>query len=144
MTVMNCIIFNCGSLPQAHTHCVVLENQYSDKIDLTSGVPQGSVLGPLLFIVYIKGLSQIVPPGVTLKLFADDAKLYSEIKAAEDIDELQLCIDNLSNWADQWQLSISICKCAFIDIGNNNDYFCESMIEGQMLKSVTKRSWNNY
>ena len=120
------------------TQCVVLDNIHSDQIKLSSGVPQGSVLGPLLFIIYINDLSQILTPGISLKLFADDAKLYTEIKTAEDIDGLQLCVDNLSRWANEWQLSISICKCASIDIGNINDYFCENMIDGELLKSVTE------
>src|SRR6476469_6056201 len=49
-----------------------------------------------------------------------------------------MCIDNLSTWADVWQLSISISKCASIDIGNCNDYFCENMIYGEDLKSVNE------
>ena len=120
------------------TQCVAIDSQFSDKIELTSGVPQGSVLGPLLFVVYINDISDILSPGVTLKLFADDAKLYTEIKSADDIDELQMCVDNLSSWASQWQLQISISKCALIDIGKHNDYFCENTINGEMLKSVNE------
>ena len=76
------------------SQCVVIEGQISDKLLLTSGVPQGSVLAPLLFIVYINDLTEILSPGVTLKLFADKAKLYSEIKTGNDIDDLQICLDN--------------------------------------------------
>lgn len=80
----------------------------------------------------------MLSPGITLKLFADDAKLYAEIKTGDDVDDLQLCIDNLSIWAAEWQLNISISKCASIDIGKIDNYFCENMIEGEVLKSVSE------
>ena len=81
------------------SQCVVIENEISDPVELTSGVPLGGVLGPLLFVIYINDLSEILTPGVILKLFADDAKLYTEIKTGDNVDELQICIDNLSCWA---------------------------------------------
>lgn len=99
-------------------------------------MPQGSVLAPLLFVVYVNDLTEILSPGITLKLFADDAKLYTEIKTGDDIDELQMCIDRLSHWSNVWQLNISISKCALIDIGYKKDYFCENTIDGELLKSV--------
>ena len=118
------------------SQCVVIENEISDPVELTSGVPQGGVLGLLLFVVYINDLSEILTPGVILKLFADDAKLYTEIKTGDNVDELQICIDNLSCWAKTWQLSISISKCALIDIGYKNEHFYENKIDGDALQSV--------
>ena len=77
------------------TQCVVVEGEQSDPVALTSGVPQGGVLGLILFVVYINDLAEILTPGVTLKLFADDVKLYTEVKTGDDVDDLQMCLDNL-------------------------------------------------
>src|SRR5688572_30340675 len=71
-----------------------------------------------------------------MKLFADDAKLYTEIKSNCDVLVLQRCIDDISSWASVWQLSISIPKCALIDIGNKDEHLCENTIEGNLLNCV--------
>jgi len=115
-----------------------MDGYYSESIELLSGVPLGRVLGPLLFVIYINDLCAILSPGITAKLFADDAKLYTEIQTAEGIDKLQMCFDNLSSWANEWQLNISISKCSSIDIGNNNDYSCDNMFDGEMLNSLSE------
>ena len=71
---------------------VVLRNGISDWIPVTSGVPQGSILGPLLFPVFVNDLPNIALS--TAKLFADDAKLYRQIMNIMDCDILQ---DDLMN-----------------------------------------------
>ena len=74
---------------------VVINNVLSDSKRVISGVPQGSVIGPVLFILYINDLPDVFPDYVTSNFFADDVKLYTEIATAGDIDNLQLSIDPL-------------------------------------------------
>ena len=59
---------------------------------MTSGIPQGSVLGPILFLIYINDLSEVVE--VLMKLFADDAKLYHTVTNSRE-NELQLNLDTV-------------------------------------------------
>ena len=59
------------------TQCVVVENHFSSWSEVLSGVPQGSVLGPMLFILFINDISNITVNGVFTKLYADDLKLYT-------------------------------------------------------------------
>jgi hypothetical protein len=93
-------------------------NQLSDTVFLTSGIVQGSCLGPLLFLIYINDVCNIFKGNVTSKLYADDLKLYSTIESELDEDELQICLDDLSKWAETWQLSISIKKCQTLLMGS--------------------------
>jgi hypothetical protein len=120
------------------TQQVVVDGVKSHSAYITSGVPQGSVLGPLLFVIYINDLADIFPEGVISKLFADDAKLYTEIRTSDDIDNLQFSIDKLSAWAETWQLEISISKCSAVDISlrNKEESFCDNIIEGVELITV--------
>ena len=83
---------------------VKIQNTLSKSLLIKSGVPQGSVLGPILFVVYINELSNLFPNSVKSKYFADDAKMYSEIKCNDDLDNFQESLDMLSNWANSWQL----------------------------------------
>ena len=75
-------------------------------IPVTSGVPQGSVLGPLLFISYIDDLQNAVSHSA-LKLFADDIALYIEIKTPADCLLLQQDLDNIYSWTIKWQLHLN-------------------------------------
>jgi len=93
-------------------------NQLSDTVFLTSGIVQGSCLGPLLFIIYINDVCNIFKGNITSKLYADDLKLYSMIESELDEDELQICLDDLRKWAEAWQLTISIKKCQTLLIGS--------------------------
>ena len=124
-----------GSFLSGRTQRVTIKRILSSSVELLSGVQQGSVLGPLLFLIYINDLYDIFSDNVTSKYFADDAKLYTEVETGEDIDDLQFSLDLLAEWALTWQLGVSFLKCSTIDIGRKKDCgaYCENSIEGQIL-----------
>ena len=72
---------------------VALNGVASEDAPVTSGVPQGSVLGPTLFIYYINDLPEVVDS--LIKIFADDTKSYDKVESVNDHQKLQVCIDNL-------------------------------------------------
>lgn len=86
---------------------VVVNGTYSDWLSVRSGVPQGSVLGPLLFLLYIDDLHSIVKHS-KLKLYADDVALYREIKSEADCQLLQDDLDPICGWANKWQLRLNV------------------------------------
>ena len=95
---------------------VYINNTYSFPVAVNSGVIQGSTLGTILFLFYINDLPQVCK-NVIVKLFADDVKLYKVITSHADRVILQLSLDALCKWADFWDLSISIDKCVYMQIG---------------------------
>ena len=78
------------------TQEVVVEGQHSDRVPVTSGVPQGSVLGPCLFLHYINDLPEGI--GSTVRLFADDTVMYLTIASQTDSHKLQTDLSNLAKW----------------------------------------------
>jgi len=76
-----------------------------------SSVPQGSILGPVLFLIYINDLPDFCGEDHKIYLHADDAKLYSTITSKEDQLCLQRVINRIKKWCDKWLLKINISKC---------------------------------
>ena len=99
---------------------VVLQNGVSSWVDVISGVPQGSILGPLLFLVYVNDIPDICFS--TTKLFADDTKLYREIKTVDDCKILQDDLNSLSLWSEVWLLKFNAGKCVVMKIRNKVNY----------------------
>lgn len=91
----------------------------SNSINITSGVVQGSCLGPLLFLIFINDLAGIFDSTIKPKLYADDLKLYATVESSLDSDRLQRNIDRMVEWSDYWQLSISIKKCQVLQVGSS-------------------------
>ena len=81
----------------------------SQWADVMSGVPQGSVLGPILFFIYVNDMQNVC------KLFADDAKLFCPI--TKEPSTLQSDIESLYNWSERWQLPFNVGKCKILHIG---------------------------
>jgi hypothetical protein len=76
------------------------------------------VLGPILFLIYINDIDTVCCGNTRLQLFADDAKLYSSINIDEVSVPLQRSLDNLCTWANEWQLTINIGKCAVLSVSS--------------------------
>ena len=104
---------------------VVVNGEESEWAHVLSGVPQGSVLGPVLFVCYINDLPQEVQTKV--KLFADDTKLYTKVSEEYGRHELQEDINNLDKWAKEWQLSFNASKCKVMHMGHRNPHETYSM-----------------
>ena len=100
------------------TQRVVINGEKSDWGDVMSGVPQGSVLGPLLFIIYINDLDNVVTCDISK--FADDTKVGRLINSQHDVELLQTDLDRMYEWSINWQMNFNIGKCSVLHIGRNN------------------------
>lgn len=88
---------------------VVVGGEHSTWTNVTSGVPQGTVLGPLLFLIYINDIPDKIRS--TVRLFADDCVLYREINNQSDSQELQKDLNELAKWEHDWQMHFNPKKC---------------------------------
>ena len=87
-------------------------NSFSNSSIVKYGVPQGSVLGQILFILYSNDLSSIFSSKIYIDLFADNIKIYFSYASESEIFLLQKKLYLFSQWANKWQLNISLSKCA--------------------------------
>ena len=88
---------------------VVINGKASGWEKVTSGVPQGSVLGPTLFIIYINDIDDRITS--SLLKFADDTKLVRKVGTQDDCEELQKDIHRMYKWSEDWQMMFNIDKC---------------------------------
>ncbi|CAF1091597.1 unnamed protein product [Brachionus calyciflorus] len=86
----------------------VLGDTVSKWLEVTSGVPQGSVLGPLLFLIFINDLPELLINKT--KNYAEDTKILDVIKNQNDCLNLQKYIDTLSSWAMTWSIDLNLEK----------------------------------
>jgi hypothetical protein len=114
---------------------VVVENINSTYINVLSGVPQGSVLGPILFILFINDIDSVCQSCTKLKLFADDLKLYSVVKLnlSSNTVSLQQSLDAVCSWANEWQFSINVNKTNVITLCNKP---CSSSCRSYVINNI--------
>ena len=133
---------------------VVLDWKSSSPAPVTSGVPEGTVLGPLLFLIYINDLPSRATSSV--RLFANDCLLYRVIKGHQDAERLQADLNQFQEWEKDWQMLFNPDKCEHIRITNKRNIIQTSYnIHGHTLKETTqakylgvtidnKLSWNSH
>ena len=92
---------------------------HSSASDVTSGIPQGSVLGPILFVLYINDLPDVIDKDSFAYLFADNTKIFREIKTLADVKILQSDINKVVEWSHIWLLKFHPDKCIHMGIGVN-------------------------
>lgn len=113
---------------------VVLNGKSSEWTEVSSGIPQGSVLGPILFTIYINDLPDALES--VCKLFADDTKIFKSINNANDVNILQNDIDKLVNWSDRWLLKFNSSKCNHMHLGDSEAHSYK--MGNDILNSVTE------
>ena len=116
------------------TQFVNVNNNLSDKAPVLSGVPQGSVLGPCLFLYYINDLPEVIK--CLIKLFADDSKAYQPIKTMLDNKLLQHSINDLVKWTEKWLLKFNNEKCKILHLGKNNPKFKYHIKQGDLITDL--------
>ena len=104
---------------------VILNGQKSEWSQVLSGVPQGSVLGPLLFIIFINHIDE----GVSSRVFkfADDLKIVNTVGGEQGHQTIQGDLDTLNEWASKWQMKFNYSKCKVMHLGGQNDHHSYEM-----------------
>ena len=97
---------------------VCIDGESSDWAAVTSGVPQGSVLGPILFLIYINDID--VDLISTVRKFADDTKMCKSVSSSQGVQKLRDDLMKLGKWANDWQMSFNTDTCSVIHLGNDN------------------------
>ena len=110
---------------------------WHDLLRVLSGVPQGSVLGPKLFLVYTNDIDLVVENDI-LK-FADDTKLYGIVSDQAQAESLQNDLNGLTLWTSRWQMKFNTDKCSVMHIGARNMQYTYTM-NGQVLQQVESQS----
>ena len=139
--INECLVRWVVNYLQDRSQFAEINGEKSQWIPVTSGIPQVSVLGPLLFLIYINDLPENV--NSTVYMYADDTKIYREIKSEYDhgIGILQRDLENLKTWSNRWLLKFHPSKCYYITIGQHNEEeFTYSMIEDGKKFDMTKVS----
>ena len=99
---------------------VCVEGSLSNWEDVLSGIPQGSVLGPTLFVVFINDMPDVITS--LSKMFEDDAKVIRQIETSADTATLQNDLDHLTDWSLKWQMNFNVNKCKCLHIRPTNPH----------------------
>ena len=115
---------------------VVLNGKCSEWKEVVSGVPQGSVLGPTLFLIFINDIDcASETAGAIIKKFADDTKCFMVVESEEDRRRFQSMLDSLSDWSSVWQMAFNTDKCHVLHTGKKNLEFEYAWGQGHLSKA---------
>ena len=137
-------------------HRVVIDNEQSDFPPVTSGVPQGSILGPLLFLLFINDMPNAISKETSLPLLADDSKCFRVILGRDDVEKLQDDLNKLFQWSCIWGMEFNAKKCKVLRVARiRSIYDMDYYLGGIKLDCVDDEkdlgilvshnsSWNNH
>ena len=116
---------------------VVINGTNSNYVNVTSGVPQGSVLGPILFLIYVNDLDDNIISNISK--FADDTKLSTPAYSKDNCDALQEDLNSILNWSKKWGMKFNVDKCKSLHIGNNNINYSYKMDNDAIRKTTEQK-----
>ena len=132
-----------SSFLNSRTQQVLVEGQSSEKIPVVSGVPQGSVLGPVLFLMFINDLPDNI--NSSTRLFADDCILYCQIRNNNDQHLLQEDLDRLATWEKTWGMEFHPQKCSVLKISKARALRTfQYQLKGLGVDIQSNLSWKNH
>ena len=146
----------CKDYLSNRTQRVVIDGYSSSLSEITSGVPQGSILGPLFFVIFINDLPDVVCSNNTIALYADDSKIFRVIDCDEDLIYFQEDHDKLHQWSQRNRMDFNAKKCTIMRISGKqvpftngvhmNDTVLEEVKEIKDLGILTdcSLSWNSH
>jgi len=108
---------------------VCIKGRWSNWISVCSGVPQGSVLGPMLFLIYINDLDEDISSNI-LK-FTEDTKIFRELRNSRDCSQLKADLDKLVLWAQKRQMEFNVNKCKVMYVINSTGTFKQYLLHGR-------------
>ena len=120
---------------------MVVDGCFSNFVQVTSGIPQGSVLGPILFVIFINDLPEVI--NVCFKMFADDSKMYGRVTTIDQAGLVQDGINNVVKWAEDWQMIFNYSKCKQLHIGSHeliSEYFMYRELETCKIQNVNSEN----
>ena len=97
----------------------VVRGTASQNREVTSGVPQGSVLAPIMFLVYVNDLGNDLSENSYINMFADDAKIQRRVKNISSCEELQEDINKIQMWSEKWKMDFNVEKCHVVRFGTS-------------------------
>jgi hypothetical protein len=119
---------------------VVVEGAQSSYVDVRSGVPQGSVLGPCLFLVYINDLPDTLTS--LARLFADDTAVYRKVTSLDDQTQLQQDLDRLAAWENSWDMQFHPGKCTTLPVTRRRTTLTYPyQLHGETLETVASTKY---
>jgi ribonuclease P/MRP protein subunit RPP40 len=122
-----------GDWLDGRTQRVKVNSEMSEEGEVDLGVPQGTVLGPCLFYVFIDDADDCVVGQTELIKFADDMKELRTVETDQDWQELQSTLDKLCDWADTWGMSFNVEKCKVMHNGRSSNPEREYKMRGKNL-----------
>ena len=120
----------------------VLNGTCSNWSKVISGVPQGSVLGPLLFVIFINDIDNFTRNISIMLKFADDTKLGNVASGVGDCENLQQTINELLVWAETWCMKFNTAKCKVLHLGRTNSHHIYNMNGTDLISINKERYWS--
>ena len=119
-------------------HRTVIEGYAPDWRYVPSGVPQGSIIGPLLFLTFINDTTVNIDADTNMPLYADDAKCFRELLSSDDHDALQKDLYSIEDWSDLWGTSFNGSKCKHLSISKKKKPTNSSYQLGNNIIAMTR------
>ena len=120
---------------------VVVDGEKSEEVDVKSGVPQGTVLGPILFLLFINDMPEH-PRHSKIRLFADDCVIYRKIATEDDCDLLQEDLKSLEKWEETWKMEFNPSKCFSLNVTRKRNKLTRKYtLRGSVLQNVDRTEY---